>query len=80
MAALDRDERDALRRARAAVRKIHAAADSTREVGGCWQDIDSYLQGRFEAIASELSERAAVLAAELDETYPARRKKSGEVA
>ena len=68
-AKLDPEVLTALRFSRAAVKKLAAAAESLREAGGWWGDVDGFLERKLDDAASVLRGHARALEADMDEVH-----------
>jgi len=77
MAKLDREERDALTKSRAAIRALRKTADVVTAAGDWWADINMSLYTAFDSAAEDLREQADALESELDSDYPRRAKPKG---
>lgn len=72
MAKLDPELLYALRKSRAAIKRLRAAVGVLGEASGWWGDVDGYFERKLAEVAREALHRAALLEAELDESYPRR--------
>lgn len=75
MTSVDQEVQDALRKTRAAVKKLRSSAEALSDAGGWWGDVDEFLRHRFDQVASEIRSQVAAIEGDLDESYPRRNRR-----
>lgn len=76
MSRLDPDELFALRKSRAAFKRLRGAVKSIQVAGGWWEDTDNFLCGAHDLLASEVRDRLVALEEAMDESYPKLRRQA----